>query len=62
MSNGKSDFNSINFVWALIDTFVNILTMVVVYILLVPTINDFLLAFIMIVFGVWAFKPIFSCR
>jgi len=57
--NKKSEFSFWTFIWALVDTFVNILTMVAVAILLSEIINGKLLFFMILIFLLWAFRPMY---
>ncbi len=59
MVNKKSTFSSWTFLWAIIDTFVNILVLVAVVILLAERINGWLLAFIIFIFILWVFRPMY---
>lgn len=55
----KEKFNSWTFVWALIDTFVRILTLTAVAVIIAKTIKNLGLALIILVFVIWAFRPMY---
>ncbi len=52
-------FKSSTFLWAIIDTFVNIITMIAVIILLSNRIQNWFLVFMILVFLIWAFRPMY---
>ncbi len=47
------------FLWSIIDTFVNILVMIAVVMLLAERINGLLLSFMVVIFILWAFRPMY---
>jgi hypothetical protein len=59
MAEEKTTFSSWAFVWALIDTFVNILALTAVSIILAAKIKGFALFLIILVFILWSFRPMY---
>lgn len=52
-------FSSWTFLWAIIDTFVNILTMTAVIILLADRIKNWFLIIMILIFALWTFRPLY---
>lgn len=55
-----NNFSSLKFLWAIIDTFVNILVLTTVTILLSSRLHGWFLVFMIIVFIAWAFRPMYT--
>jgi hypothetical protein len=59
MTSKKEKFNNWNFLWAIIDTFVNIFVLVAVTVLLAERLSSWFLVFMILVFILWAFRPMY---